>query len=255
MEILTDIPSGLGARTQSMRSIPFENLDPETQMIRFDTKYVFPLKRLDRILELIDHRYAVVDFYGTRVSAYESQYFDTAEWTFYNAHHNGAANRCKIRTRTYTDTGLSFLEVKLKNNKKLTTKKRKMLNPELGMLEQGEGFISSHTSVDLKVLRSTLYTTYRRISLVNLRKQERITIDYDLKFCFGGSEVSLPELAIAETKNDNQNQQTVFARLMRNERIRPQAFSKYCVGVALLHPCVKTNNFKELIRELNPQYL
>ncbi len=255
MEILADVPTGIEARVQDMHAIEFENLAPGTQMIRFDTKFVFPVSQLERILNQIDHRYAVVDFDGARVSEYESQYFDTADWTFYHAHHNGAANRCKIRTRTYKNTGQRYLEVKLKNNKKLTTKKRQLLRPELGEVEQCSGFVSQYSSVGLEALCPTLNTSYKRISMVNIRKQERITIDYDLKFSFENREVTLPDLAIAETKNENRHLQTVFSKLMRSERIRPQSFSKYCVGVALLHPGVKTNNFKELVRELNPKYL
>lgn len=255
MEPIINIPTGIEARVHRMHAIAFEELNSDAQMIRFDSKFLFPINRLERILEAIDHRYSVVDFSGTRINEYESDYFDTYDRSFYNAHHNGAANRCKIRTRTYKNTGQSYLEVKLKNNKKLTTKKRKMLKPELEITEQSSQFISRHTPYKFDTLTPTLNTAYKRISLVNTHKQERVTIDYHLKFSFNGREVSLPDLAIAEMKNDNRHLQTVFSKLMRNERIRPQAFSKYCVGVALLHSGVKTNNFNELIRELNPQYL
>ena len=55
---------------------------------------------------------------------YKSLYFDTEDRKFYNDHHNQRVHRHKVRYREYVDSGLVFLEIKCKNNKGKTIKKR-----------------------------------------------------------------------------------------------------------------------------------
>ena len=51
-------------------------------------------------------------------------YFDTPDRQMYAEHQRGRKNRQKIRVRRYESSGVSFLEVKRKNNKGRTDKKR-----------------------------------------------------------------------------------------------------------------------------------
>ena len=61
---------------------------------------------------------------GKLIHDYKSLYYDTEDWKFYLDHHNGRVNRNKIRFREYVGSKLTFLEIKLKNNKGKTIKKR-----------------------------------------------------------------------------------------------------------------------------------
>jgi len=50
-------------------------------------------------------------------------------------------------------------------------------------------------------------------------------------------------------KLDAQDQTSPFLAQMRAQRIRPQGFSKYCVGVSMLYDHVKKNALKpQLLR-------
>ena len=58
------------------------------------------------------------------IQDYRSLYYDTVDRQFFLDHHNERVNRYKVRFREYVNSGLSFLEVKCKNNKKKTIKNR-----------------------------------------------------------------------------------------------------------------------------------
>ena len=72
-------------------------------------------------------RISILQIDGKRKHDYKSLYFDTEDRKFYNDHHNQRVNRYKVRYREYVDSGLVFLEIKCKNNKGKTIKKRLML--------------------------------------------------------------------------------------------------------------------------------
>src|SRR5262245_44420520 len=91
---------------------------------RVDTKFVLDEGRLLDVLASLPENYRVLDVDGARFTAYETQYFDTESHELFHRHHSGASNRCKVRTRLYANTGLAFLEVKLKVRTGATIKHR-----------------------------------------------------------------------------------------------------------------------------------
>ena len=99
-------------------------MDGVKLMSRMDTKFVFKIEKLPSLLEKMTPFYRVLEINGKFIHDYKSLYFDTNARKFYIDHHNSRVNRNKIRFREYVDTGLTFLEVKLKNNKGRTIKKR-----------------------------------------------------------------------------------------------------------------------------------
>lgn len=70
-----------------------------------------------------------------------------------------------------------------------------------------------------------------------------MTLDINLQFRGCGETIILPGVAIAEVKRERGHNQSEFARLMKEERIRPTGFSKYCIGVSMLYPAIKHNQF------------
>jgi len=91
---------------------------------RVEVKYTLPDMLLPQILNTLNEHYDVVEVLGQRLNRYRTLYFDTDNFALYRRHHMGAADRYKIRSRTYVDSDSSFLEVKHKTNKKRVIKSR-----------------------------------------------------------------------------------------------------------------------------------
>ena len=232
-------------------------------MNRTDTKFVTTVDRLRQLLMLARDNYRAQDIDGKRIAGYYTAYFDTPDNNMYIVHQNGHAGRQKLRIRSYVDSGLNFLEVKTKNNHGRTKKKRVDMvgfdptHPDHGIrfLRQDEqfrsydAFLSKHLRYDPTVLTEHLENHFRRITLVNKAKTERVTIDTDL--CFHNiktdRDVDLTGLVIIEVKRDGLQPSPILG-MLRELRIKPSGFSKYCMGSALTNPSLKRNNFKERLR-------
>ena len=92
---------------------------------------------------------------------------------------------------------------------------------------------------------------FRRITLVNNARTERLTIDRQLSFhnVETGLDRSMDNLVVIEVKRDG-NTYSPIQDLLRQLRIFPSGFSKYCIGMALTTPGIKRNLFNERIRKI-----
>ena len=116
-------------------------------------------------------------------------------------HHNGRVNRYKIRFRDYVESNLSFLEIKFKNNKSETLKKRiKVDFGSRSISEVEKKFISKNSNFKGDKIEAKLANSFKRVTLVNLLNKERVTIDFQLNFKTLKENIDLPELAIIELK-------------------------------------------------------
>ena len=108
-----------------MATITLDEMRGVKLMNRIDTKYVLAE---DEVLTLLEHMaecgYRVQVINGVRACRYDTLYYDTALRDMYVAHHNRQLTRQKVRTRTYVETGLTFLEIKNKSNRGRTKKRR-----------------------------------------------------------------------------------------------------------------------------------
>jgi len=86
---------------------------------------------------------------------------------------------------------------------------------------------------------------FRRITLVNRAKTERLTIDSSLRFhnLVTGREQDMGDIVIIELKRDGL-QPSPILRLLNELRIHPLGFSKYCIGSALTNSDLRQNRFK-----------
>lgn len=232
-------------------------------MNRTDTKFVTTVDQLKLLLMLAHEDYRIQEIDGKRIATYYTAYFDTPDNNMYLVHQNGHAGRQKLRIRSYVDSGLNFLEVKTKNNHGRTKKKRvdmlgfDPLHPdhEIHFQRQDEvykgydEFLHKHLRYDPALLSEHLENHFHRITLVNKAKTERLTIDTDL--CFHNiktdRDVDLTGLVIIELKRDGLQPSPILG-MLRELRIKPSGFSKYCMGSALTNPSLKRNNFKERLR-------
>lgn len=80
---------------------------------------------------------------------------------------------------------------------------------------------------------------------------ERLTIDTDLSFqnLTTGMKCSLPKLAIIELKRDGLQPSPILP-MLRELRIHPGGFSKYCIGEALTNPSLRINRLKPRLQKL-----
>lgn len=227
-------------------------MDEVKLMNRTDTKFVFSSEILLKTLpKLLDH-YRVLEIDGVRLNAYRSLYFDTDDFKFYHQHHNGKTNRNKVRFREYLDSSLSFLEVKRKNNKGKTIKKRiKVKNINETLDERQIEFIESVVGEPISLIPQ-LWIQYHRITFVHKRRKERLTIDVNFQFYdTTKTERNLGDLVIAEVKQRKKNLSSDFVRIIKEERIHPLRISKYCIATATLFPSLRRNNFKRKFLHLD----
>ena len=223
-------------------------------MNRIDSKYLANEEQLSRLLTLAQDDYMVQSIDGIRQSEYSTQYLDDRFNTMYLNHHNGRLTRQKVRIRTYVDTGDNFFEVKLKNNHGRTKKKRIHLTGADTYVQEGAAeFLEEHgmLSIPLSDMMPKVANHFKRITLVNNAKTERLTIDRYLSFhnVETGLDRFMENLVVIEVKRDG-NTYSPIQDLLRELRIFPSGFSKYCIGMALTTPGIKRNMFNERIRKI-----
>jgi len=223
---------------------------------RLDNKYIVPAARFRPALEAFAEHFDVLEIDGKRAFTYATRYFDDENLRTYHAHHQGRRKRCKVRIREYVDAGISFLEVKLKDRRKLTVKRRLKIKAPMACLDQSCIDFVEHCHSALYdqplglVLRQVISMRYRRITLVAKAGGERMTIDSGLNFQAEGSLREIPGgLFILETKSPRGN--GIADRVLRGLRLHPTAqCSKYCIGMAALDLVERRNRFLPALKRL-----
>ena len=231
--------------------ITLKEMDGVKLMSRMDTKFVFTIEKLPSLLEKMTPFYRVLEINGKFIHDYKSLYFDTNARKFYIDHHNSRVNRNKIRFREYVESGLTFLEVKIKNNKGRTIKKRMKvdaISKELSNKHKAyiEKIIGKVVDVNAKQ-----WISFSRISFVHKQKKERLTIDIKLSFKDDEKVGNLNDIVIAEVKQERMSRSSDFIRIAKEMSILPIRLSKYCISTMQLWPSIKQNRFKKKLLFIN----
>lgn len=213
---------------------------------RTETKFVLREEQALAALARLGDRYRVLEIDGRRLSRYQTLYFDTVDWQLFQQHHAGVGTRYKVRSRAYVESNLSFLEVKRKQTVTRRTTKERLRTPAMVTWLDGPAreFLHDFYPLDAGQLETQLWNTFTRVTLVSRVRCERLTLDFGVRFQTDQAFASLRGLTIAEVKQEGLPHASDWMRTMRAQGIRPTGFSKYCVGVTLLHPQVKSNHFK-----------
>ena len=214
-------------------------------MNRTDTKFVTTRTQLERLLVMARDDYYAQEIDGERNMLYDTTYFDTTDFGMYREHQHGHTNRQKLRFRTYVSSNLQFMEIKTKNNHGRTKKKRiEVADMDLNDPSKRE-FIASHLHFGVDTLIPHMHNHFRRVTLVNYAKTERLTIDTQLHFhnVQTGEDKDMGPLVIVELKRDGLVYSPVLQMLLQL-RIHPHGFSKYCMGAAMTNDQLPVNNFK-----------
>jgi len=216
---------------------------------RVDRKYVLP--RADA-LALLDHVPAdtrVLEIGGRRIFRYQSVYFDTDDLVSFRLAAYRRRRRFKVRTRTYLDSSLCFLEVKTEGSRGGTVKTRiPYERRDEDSVIPGRWFVDSVLGdrTDLQ-FAPTLTTRYRRTTLYQAAGNARVTIDEDLSFTdTDGRGMRLPDLAVVETKTGSAV--SPVDRLLWAHGHRPVRISKYATGLAALRPDLPSTRWRRTLR-------
>lgn len=246
-----DIDTRIHNLLDELKPITLEEMSSIRLMNRTDKKYVTNKEKLAELLQLARGQYYAQFNAGSKIASYRTTYWDTDNHHFYMEHHNGRAPRQKVRVRTYMDSGVTFLEVKTKNNHGRTKKKRVEV-PAQGMISAEGDFLMERVHLSPADIHETVQNNFHRITLVNYGKTERLTIDFDVKFhnYDTDSDAETGNLVIIELKRDG-NVYSPVLDMLRQLRIKPSGFSKYCIGSVMTNKSLKHNMFKPKLTKIN----
>lgn len=241
---------------EALRPITLEEMDSVKLLNRIDSKYLTKESTLLAILaDAAAAGYRALLAEGCKISPYSSIYYDTAGLRMFYDHHNRRLVRQKVRTRVYVNSGDAFLEIKRKNNKGRTKKKR-MSIPKANMMNfavdpVAADFLAQKSWFTAPELSPVLETAFRRITLVNPAMTERLTIDTSLEFqnFRTGHKTTLQDAVIIELKQDGRAA-SQMKNILLDHRVKPVRVSKYCIALTLTDPSAKTGRFKRKVRAI-----
>ena len=216
---------------------------------RHDRKYLVEPVRLAEVVAAVDVR--VLSIGGRTTFAYRSTYFDTPDRLCHRDAARSRPSRFKVRTRTYVDSGRSWLEVKGRSARGRTVKDRipHPLAPEDELTADGRAFLAGHDVVAPHVdrLEPALVTAYDRATLLC---DQRVTVDVGLHVRTASGEPvrlgDLDELTIVETKSLRPGPGR-FDRALWRAGVRPTRLSKYAVGLAAAEPDLPANKWHRVL--------
>ena len=243
--------SSLPAIISDFTPISLDEMDDVKLMSRTDTKFAFQANKLPFLLKKLIPFYRVLAIDGKLIHDYKSLYYDTDDRKFYIDHHNGRVNRNKIRFREYVGSKLTFLEIKRKNNKGKTIKKRMKVDAITRELsEEHKKYIKKIIGKKLAV-NAKQWINFSRITLVHKTQKERLTMDVNLTFENANDKGDMKRIVIAEVKQERMSRSSDFMRIAKEMYILPIRISKYCMTTLQLNPHVKQNRFKEKLLFIN----
>ena len=259
------------------QSISLDELNEKAAMqTRVDRKYIVDADYAASILaELPADEAAVLEIDGQREFAYDSVYFDTPDLVSYKA--SGSRNRFKVRTRSYLDSDLSFLEVKTEGAREFTVKERipySIENRDM-LTAEGKEYVATAleqlTDASVDDLEPVIRTGYRRTTVYLPQSEQnpvdsRLTIDTSLTWTplsenalmytadggegptkyQVGTEYTAPGTVIIETKSGSAP--SVADKYLWRAGIRPVKISKFATGMAALNPQLPANKWKRTIQ-------
>jgi len=232
-------------------TVSLKDINAVSLMNRVDVKFVFAKKQLSALLSELSAYYNVLTINNIQIQEYNSLYYDTCDRVFFIEHHNNRVNRHKVRFREYVDSKLIFLEVKRKDNKGKTVKKRMKVNAiPLSLSVDQNIYINQVIGKDL-VLLPQHWIKFSRVTFIDKLNTERLTIDLDLTFSNNFKSGDFKDLVVAEIKQERSSQSSKFTYIAKRHYISPTRLSKYCMSTINLHPSVKYNRFKEKVLLMN----
>lgn len=232
----------------SFLDAPPDLLEKRLLQRRVDRKFVFAADLVEPLLAHLSAHFNLLRAATAQLATYHTVYFDTLGRQMYENHRRGRLPRHKVRVRHHVERQLSFLEVKYKTADTRVTKAR-VGRPfgEVTLDGEAGAFLTDCCPFPPDALLPRLWMTFRRITLVGNEVDERVTIDSDLEFSADMVRNRVPGVIVAEVKQGRYRNDSPSIRVLRALRVRERAFSKYCIGTALLAP-VRSQVFQHTLR-------
>jgi VTC domain. len=248
------VPDRITMITAQFDPISLEEINRHASLqTRADNKYFLRWPLFVTFMEALRESHVMMEIGGQRAFTYDTQYFDTPGLTNYWHHVQKRRKRFKVRSRKYVDNGQNFFEIKLKGGRGETVKyKIAYTDEDWGQinetaaafleerLREAYGYVLSEPMVP------TLRTLYRRITLAAKTSSERITCDFDLTF--GADNRWQGRMAddyvLIETKSERGR--GYADQLLWRMGARPTSGSKYCLGMSLIRPHLRSNPFHQV---------
>ncbi|OJX70936.1 MAG: molecular chaperone [Micrococcales bacterium 73-13] len=248
--------SALDDRVAALAPVPLDELVAEAALLtRVDRKYVLPLADAERVVAALPAGTRVLEIGGHRGLRYETVYFDTPDLLSWRLAAHSRRRRFKVRTRTYADTGVAFLEVKTRGARRATVKERidydvddrERLTPEgheyaeasLRPLGLDAGIVDE--------LVPTLVSGYRRTTFAPPEAGLRATLDVGLAWELpDGTRLETPQVAIVETKSGARASDV--DRVLWRAGHRPVSISKYGTGLAAIRGDLAAGRWARVLR-------
>ena len=224
---------------RTLPAISLEEMSGIRLMNRTDQKYVTNVATLKELLVLAQGSYFSQEIAGKRVSPYATTYWDdTVKRSMFRQHETGRKPRQKVRVRTYLNSNTTFLEIKKKDNHGKTAKSRIEVPSLQAVINEhaGADFVMQKTGMLLNDLAPAVGNRFNRITLVNNYLTEQ--------------RAAMDNIVVIELKRDGRCPSPILP-LLRQLRIKPAGFSKYCVGASVTDPGLRINRFKKRLVKIN----
>ncbi|MDO5080870.1 polyphosphate polymerase domain-containing protein [Buchananella hordeovulneris] len=226
-------------------------------LTRVDRKYTLTTTQVVDMLPDLPTDTRVLDIAGRTRHSYQTTYFDTPRLDSFYSSLRCWRRRFKVRLRNYTDSGLSFVEVKTRGPRGATVKNRLECSLDkarenlldlraLAWIE--DQLVGVHCAAQALSLAPSLHGSYTRTTLL-LPGQEaaRATIDWQLRWALPqGAPLRGQDLVIVETKSGPTP--STLDRVLWARGIRPTRFSKYATALTALKPELPTNRWHRTLR-------
>ncbi len=248
----------LQAQLNEYTTISLDQLNASMSFLeRIEAKYLLNLKQLDKVLAALQDKFYVLSINDVSIFTYDNIYMDTKDYLFYKMHEQAEAQRLKVRTRHYVDSGnLVYFEMKLKEGNLL----RKFRYP-CGIEGHGEmtkDAVRFYTSIAQSLglsyakqpLSPSMQTRCKRITLCSKKSDERITIDLDVEINDLRDDKAtwkkFSNIAIVESKSRSEKCES--AKLMKKLHIKEAGgCSKYCLGIYYFGRMISHEKFQDTI--------
>lgn len=248
------MPDRIAMITSQFQPISLEDINRRASLqTRADNKYFLPWERFTAFMETLQPMHVILEIGGQRVFTYDTQYFDTVGLGSYWDHVQKRRKRFKCRSRRYVDNGQYFFEIKLKSGRGETVKhKIAYSEAEWGCVSPTaaafleECLRSSYDMTFVEPLVPTLRTLYQRITVAALDGTERITCDLNLAFGANNRWQGrmAPNYVLVETKSSRGRGEA--DKKLWSLGARPSSGSKYCLGLSLVQPSLRSNPFQHI---------
>jgi hypothetical protein len=230
--------------------ISLQEMDSVKLLNRTDTKFVMTISQFEKLLPELNSDYTALEIKEKRSANYKTVYFDSPEYQYYLDHHNKRPNRYKVRMRSYVDSGLCFFEIKHKYKGRTLKQRIKIDDFKLNFDHMTNKHLESVIE-NAPELKPSIWNEFERITMVNNDRKERLTFDIGLNFSWEGKNFGYDQIIIAEVKQEANDRMAPCIQVFKANGIRQERISKYCIGMGILYPNLKSNNFKSKFLTLN----